>query len=181
MTAGGPRRRKRSGGKSALLEQVVESLELIAFHRYTNHAFKRATVVGDRYFITHYPHPALYGGKGFKEALIVGPSQTAGFVPDEKGVVYIILEAKWQETSGSVDEKMPYIWEAFRASDIPNWVVVMDGPAWKTERGKAAKGWLQVRSEQAGTVLHGDAGCVLHVTDRRGFTALMKDSWGASS
>jgi len=93
------------------------------------------------------------------------------FAPDEQGCVRAIIEAKWQDTSGSVDEKLPYIWEAFRDSPVHNWVVVLDGRYWKTARGNAAVNWLWMKAGKFD-------GRSLHVVDRKGFIALAMKAWG---
>lgn len=167
---------RKTGGKSALLENCVDSLHLIGFQVYqSSSSFGRAQVVPAKYIIRCFPHESLYGTPGKKEALIVAPDGVAFFKPDDEGNVRVILEAKWQESSGSVDEKLPYIWEAARVSPVKNWVVVLDGRYWKTGRGKAAVGWLVARSADH------DGDHRLHVVDRRGFYELADRAWGLGS
>lgn len=169
-----PKRRttRQTGGKSVLLEQCVESLHLLGFQVYDSAgSYKRATVVPPRYVIRSFPHESVYGTPGKKEALIVAPNGVSYFALDEGGNARVILEAKWQETSGSVDEKFPYIWEAFCLSPVKNWVIVLDGKYWKTGRGKAAVGWLRSKAP-------GPAGRRLHVVDRKGFIELAGLAWG---
>lgn len=112
-----------------------------------------------RYVIKNYPHPTLYGGKGRKEAFIRAD-----------GTDYI-LEAKWQQSPGSVDEKIPYIWESFLESEVKNWFVVMDGRYWRDGRGKAVFAWLNQKAAATG----GQRQMV--VTDRRGFIEWAKCRW----
>jgi hypothetical protein len=166
---------KRRSGKPALLEDCVQSLELLGFHEFTNGSFKRAEVINARYIIRGYSHLSLYGTRGSKEALIVAPTESGCFILDEDGIARIIVEAKWQETSGSVDEKLPYIWEAFLVSPIRNWIVVLDGRYWKTDRGKAAVAWLTSRARFA------PEGRQMHVVDRRAFRDLARRAWGRAA
>ncbi len=164
--------KRRASGKSALLEDCVGSLHLLGFQTYqSNDTFKRAKVVPDKYVIRNVPHLSLYGTPGKKEALVVAPDGRGLFAPDEQGCVRAIIEAKWQDTSGSVDEKLPYIWEAFRDSPVHNWVVVLDGRYWKTARGNAAVNWLWMKAGKFD-------GRSLHVVDRKGFIALAMKAWG---
>ena len=166
------RPRKRSSGKSALLEDCVQSLGLLGFHEYgTNGSFQRAEVINARYIIRNFPHESVYGTSGKKEALIVAPNGSGSFALDDDGMARVIMEAKWQESSGSVDEKLPYIWEAFRDSPVHNWVVVLDGRYWKTGRGTAAVKWL---GRKAGLF----DGRTLRVVDRKGFIDLAMKAWG---
>jgi len=164
--------RKRSSGKSALLEDCVQSLGLLGFHEYgTNGSFKRAEVINARYIIRSFPHESLYGTSGKKEALIVAPNGSGSFALDDDGMARVIMEAKWQESSGSVDEKLPYVWEAFCESSVRNWVVVLDGRYWKTDRGQAAVAWLKSK-------MPGPESRRFYVVDRRGFRDLVRRAWG---
>lgn len=166
------RAKRRSSGKSALLEHCVQSLGALGFHEFaTNGAFKEAEVVSPRYVIRNYPHPSLYGTRGRKEAFIVAPDSSGVFVPDDDGLARIVMEAKWQEVSGSVDEKMPYVWEAFLASPVRNWIVVLDGRYWKTDRGQAIAAWLRAKQPVPEKRR-------FHVVDRRGFHDLVRRAWG---
>lgn len=162
-------KKKRSG----LLEDCVQLLDGYGFHEYTTPTFKRAKVIPDRYVRRHYPHTTLYGTVGYKEGLIVAPDDGSGlFSPDNDGILRVVVEAKWQEGSGSTDEKLPLVWEAFLASPVRNWVVVLDGGFWdRTPRGKAAAAWLQAKTP-------GPEGRRLYVVDRRGFRDLIKRAWG---
>lgn len=167
-----PKAKRRSSGKSALLEHCVQSLGTLGFHEYATHGdFKKAEVVGPRYVIRNYPHPSLYGTWGRKEAFIVAPDISGVFIPDDDGLARIVMEAKWQEVSGSVDEKMPFVWAAFLASPVRNWIVVLDGRYWNTERGKAVVAWLRSRQPIPEKRR-------FYVVDRRGFHDLARRAWG---
>lgn len=168
-------RKRQTGGKSALLEHTVDALHMLGFQIYRSRSeFDKAQVVPQRYVIRNYPHLSLYGTRGSKEALISAPA-TNGFVVDDGANARIVVEAKWQEAAGSVDEKFPYVWEAFLASDVPNWIVVVDGPYWKTARGKAAVAWFKDRADD-----ETPPGRSFHLTDRMGFNRLARDWWGAA-
>ena len=166
------RKRRQTGGKSQLLEHAVDTLHMVGFQIYRSYGeFRKAQVVGDRYVIRNYPHVSLYGTAGKKEALIVADA-SGEFALDDEDRVRIVVEAKWQQTSGSVDEKVPYIWEAFLASEVPNWIVIIDGQAWKSARGKAAVAWLKGRVCPEGRSFI--------VTDRTGFITFARETWGAA-
>lgn len=163
---------RQTGRQSSLLENCVGALHLIGFRCYDSLGeFEKASSTGDRYVIRNYPHASLYGTGGKKEALIVAPASD-GFIEEEGGEVRIIVEAKYQESSGSVDEKLPYIWHALLVSEVPNWVVILDGKYWKTNRGKAAVLWLKGHDSPEGRRLR--------VTDQRGFIEMARSLWNAS-
>lgn len=165
-----PKKRRKTSGKSQLLENGVNALHALGFHVYDGMPqFKRAVVVGDRYVIRNYPCTSIYGTRGFKEAFIVAPPSN-GFLSDEDGKVRILVEAKWQEISGSVDEKMPFVWQSFLESKVRNWIVIMDGAHWKTSRGKAAVEWMKARRPPADGRWY--------VTNAREFIHLATDTWG---
>lgn len=162
---------RHTSGKSQLLENGVNTLHALGFQVYASHPqFKKALVTPQRYVIRNYPCPSIYGTLGRKEALIVAPPSN-GFVTSTDGQVRILVEAKWQEASGSVDEKMPFVWQSFLESDVPNWVVIMDGANWRTPRGKAVVDWMKRREPPEDRRWY--------VTDAKGFIHLATDTWGA--
>jgi hypothetical protein len=124
------------GGKGYLLEQCIKSLKMLGIQSFSNPEFKRLkTPPPATYLITQYPHDTLYGTPGRKE----------GFLRHDADEY--IIETKLQDGSGSVAEKLPYIWEAFLVSEVKNWIVVFGGRYWKNERaGRAAVMWLRAHS-----------------------------------
>lgn len=51
----------------------------------------------------------------------------------------LIIEAKWQDASGSADEKLPYLWMNIRNHFPCPAIVVIDGPGFRPE----AINWLR--------------------------------------
>ena len=129
--------KKRNTSVSRLLENAALSLRIAGFVIYDNFSQYRAAndrgTLPQRYLVEHYPHKSLYGTVGWKE----------GFI-SHNGTDYV-FEAKWQNGSGSVDEKMPYLWEHFLSSPVPNWIVWFDGAWWREKRGRNAVEWLRER------------------------------------
>jgi hypothetical protein len=129
----------RRNKRSRLLENAISGLRHLDFVAYKNiDAFCHAQKIGTvpvRYLIRHYPHPSLFGTRGYKEAFI-----------HNNGVEYI-FEAKYQDFSGSVDEKAPYLFEAFLVSHVANWIVWFDGKWVTTPRAVAAISWLRKRAD----------------------------------
>jgi hypothetical protein len=167
-----PTRRRKKGQKSRLLEQSILALRLAGFEVYSHPLFQKtvaAGTVGPRYAITGWPHPSLYGTRGTKEALLVAEGSANGLVADADGLVRVVVEAKWQESPGSVDEKLPYVYEAFLTSDVPNWVALLEGAVWKVGRGKAAFDWLAARPAVVGRTWH--------VVDYDGFLEFVNGAW----
>src|SRR6516165_4495884 len=118
------RRRRKAPHKNTvrlarLLENGICILSMEGFEIFKGMpAFEKrikTSTAPPRFIITHYPLASLYGTPGFKEAFI-----HCDRVGD------FIFEAKYQNGSGSVDEKCPYLWECFSASTVPNWIVWFD-------------------------------------------------------
>jgi len=163
--------RKDRRQKSKTLEQCVDALLMAGFHDFTNGQFARLPEHPDKYVRLLFPHASLYGTAGKKEALIVARGAWAPFIVDDDDWTRVVLEAKWQEGSGSVDEKLPYVWASFIESPVPNWVLVLDGNYWhRHARGQAAAEWAKARSAPDGRTWH--------VVNRRGFTELALEVWG---
>jgi len=126
-----PRRKTNTTARSRLLENAINGLQHLNFELYKNtkefEQAKQTGILPDRYIIRNYPHLSYCGTPGRKEAYIF-----------DRSVEYI-FEAKYQNTSGSVDEKLPSIWRNFLKSPVPNWIVWFDGNFWlNTERAQAA-------------------------------------------
>lgn len=163
-------RKKRTSQKSALLEDCVDTLRLLNFNDFTYPEFCRLRELPERYVIRNYPHGSIYGTRGKKEALIVVHGLCLPFVPSDDGWTRIVIEAKWQEVSGSVDEKIPFVWASSRESHIPNWILLMDGHHWRAGRGKAVVQWAQRQSASEGRTWH--------AMNRRDFLLSAKEWWG---
>lgn len=64
-----------------------------------------------RVLIKNVPYTTLYGSKGKTEFLLIASDAKATKqYPLEHGVLTCRIECKWQQSSGSVDEKFPYLY-----------------------------------------------------------------------
>lgn len=93
--------------------------------------YKRTNqLFGSELLITNMPYQTIYGHKGKTEFLIIS----------EKYNLNLRVECKWQQSNGSVDEKLPYLYlnciETMPESHI---MIVIDGDGWK----KGAIQWLK--------------------------------------
>ena len=89
----------------------------------------------------------------------------------DDGLIRIVIEAKYQDGSGSVDEKLPYVWLSFLQSDVHNWVVLLDGRFWRDKRGKKAADWLRERAVEV------PVGRTFAVLTPREFIDLVARTW----
>lgn len=76
------------------------------------------------------PYTSIYGHQGKTEFLLVS----------KKYNLRTRIECKWQQTSGSVDEKLPYLYlNAIEAMPEKQIILIIDGDGWK----KGAIKWLE--------------------------------------
>ena len=85
---------------------------------------------GKELLLTNKPYRSIYGHNG----------KTEFFLISKKYNLEILIECKWQQSNGSVDEKLPYLYlnciEALPEKQI---IIVIDGDGWK----KGAIQWLR--------------------------------------
>lgn len=90
---------------------------------------------GKELLLKNVPFTTIYGHRGNTEFLLLS----------EKYNLKIRIECKWQQSSGSVDEKLPYLYlntiEAMPEKDI---MILIDGDGFKP----GAKIWLKNAIEQ---------------------------------
>jgi PD-(D/E)XK nuclease superfamily domain len=165
--SGAKRRRARNKNtrrKSDELEVCCDSLVAYGFQWFGNKGFNKLPLSDRplRYLVRDYPHLSLYGTPGRKE----------GFLWD--GEREWIIECKVQDGSGSVDEKFPYVFEAFLISSVANWILVHNGRWWDTPRGRAAIQWLKRRAALP------PSGREFYVLSRDEFRNFAKRRWGGA-
>jgi hypothetical protein len=162
------KRKGKGGGKGFLLEQCVKALRMLGIPAYSNPEFQALqNTTPPKYIITNFPHPTLYGTAGRKE----------GYVSCN-GIEYII-ETKFQDGSGSVDEKLPHVWESFIASPVANWIVVYSGRWWKNEiRGRAAILWFKQFAQDRRKLHDVPANRQFLIVNLDEFYDLAKELWG---
>lgn len=105
---------------------VSKGFEVVNYREY----FKKPGIYGDELLLRNVPFTTIYGHKGNTEFLL----------KSKKYNLNIRIEAKWQQTSGSVDEKFPYLYlnciETMPENDI---IIIIDGGGAK----EGAVNWLK--------------------------------------
>lgn len=84
---------------------------------------------GDRLLLEHVPYKTLYGTKGRFDYLLVNRSEGSE----------IPLIIKWQQSRGSVEEKLPYTYLSALGLPHEKIIMIVDGPGF-TDR---ALSWLR--------------------------------------
>ena len=77
---------------------------------------------GDELLLENVPFTTVYEHKGNTEFLLVS----------KKYKLQIRIECKWQQTAGSVDEKLPYLYlNTIEAMPEKSIMILIDGDGWK--------------------------------------------------
>jgi len=123
------------GGES--LEAVIRALQMRDFTLASYQEFteaKRTFFHEPRWLVERYPYKTLFGTQGRREYWISSNEWTGQ------------LECKFQNVSGSVDEKMVYLSETLRRSGEERLAVVYGGAYWKDKRGARVIEWMRNES-----------------------------------
>ena len=118
-----------TGNQLEIAVQTVllnKGFEIEMYRKWENNPEKH----GKELLLKNVPFRTIYGHKGNTEFLLLS----------EKYNLKIRIECKWQQSAGSVDEKLPYLYlntiEAMPEKDI---MILIDGDGVKT----GAKKWLR--------------------------------------
>jgi len=120
-----------------VLEQlVISTLSTHGFPiiKYSDY-LKTPDKYGEELLLRHVPYTTLYDGRGYTEFLLIS----------QKFNLEIRLECKWQQTAGSVDEKLPHVYlSAVNAVPENNVIILIDGPGFRD----GAISWLKNIAEE---------------------------------
>jgi hypothetical protein len=121
-----------ANSSGSTLERMVREVmlskgfEVATYSQYKKHPNR----FGTELLLEHAPYTTIYGHTGKTEFLLVSAQYG----------LHIRIECKWQQSSGSVDEKFPYVYlnaiEAMPEKDI---IIVVGGAGAK----KGAVEWLK--------------------------------------
>lgn len=119
----------KTGG---VLEELVigtatrHGFDVIPFRDYT----KRPHQFGKELLLRHVPYTGLYGGRGYTEFLMLS----------DRYDMRLRIECKWQQSAGSVDEKLPYTYlAAIDAMPENEIIILVDGDGFR----EGAKDWIR--------------------------------------
>lgn len=114
------------------LENVVEGLAIKLGYEVVHYKewIKNPTLFGENVLIKHFPYVTIYGGDGDMEFYL--RSKRLRFEGR--------IECRFQERSGSVDEKFPYLYQNCISESHPkNTIVIADGDGFRA----GAVSWLK--------------------------------------
>ena len=132
MTNGG--RANRTGNQlENFVEDALRRCGYVEFQGQKNQVFANRQAMNGKQYIKQIPvGKTIYDTQRKADFLIINSDKFA------KG---LIIECKWQQSPGSVDEKYPYLLFNILKTEVPT-VVLLDGGGYKP----AAKDWLVVRA-----------------------------------
>jgi len=159
------------GGRTSLggqlLEDVIRSLKLkdFAVLKYSEyHKFGKSPTLLEppsRMLIKRYPYTTIFGTQGYREYYVLSVEWSGE------------LECKFQNGSGSTDEKFLYVSETLRRSQEQRMAVVHAGHWWKDKRGKHIIEWAK---DEAKRLARND-GKELLILDFDGFINWAHRTW----
>ena len=124
-----------------LMEKQIEMILL--HHKYAEipkYRFRAARYLRQPIFSKQFHlGQSIYGTDLFCDFILYHPAK----FPD-----CLIIESKWQQSSGSVDEKFPFLVDNLKQPYCPPSVIVLDGGGYKPQ----AEAWL--RSQTDAKLLH---------------------------
>jgi len=152
------------GGQT--LEQVIRCIRLVGFSECKASELAKAKTdmfaQHPRMLIANMPYTTIFGTKGRREYFIQSDEWEGE------------LECKFQNIGGSVDEKMVYITETLKRTNLERLAVIYGGAFWKNEqRGQAVIQWMKDESER----IRVDSGKELLVFDLDGFIKWVERTW----
>lgn len=133
-TTGGSHANKTGGNLEQFIENALHRHGYTLFPDHKKQLFDNRDVVGGKQYGTHiYVGKTIYETKRYVDFLVINK---------EKFPEGLIIECKWQQSAGSVDEKYPFLVHNIVRLAVPT-IILLDGGGYKP----AAKLWLL---EQAG-------------------------------
>jgi len=115
---------RKSNKTGNLLETTVRSILAEKGFEIIKHKdwIKNSLFSGKELLIENVPYTTIYNHRGKTEFLL----------KSEKYKFEARIECKWQQVSGSVDEKLPYLYlNCIEAMPEDNIIILIDGEGWK--------------------------------------------------
>ena len=127
---GGQRANKTGISLESFVEQALINNGYTKFENHKLQLFENRKTIGGKQYATQVPcGKTIYESERVCDFLIMNSEK----FPDG-----LIIECKWQQVAGSVDEKYPFLYFNIMKCGVPT-VVLLDGGGCK----KTAKAWLQ--------------------------------------
>jgi hypothetical protein len=138
--AGGTKANKTGNALESFVENLLIRNGYIKFQNHKRQVFgMRKSMGGKRYFKHAWCGESIYGSQRKCDFLVINK----GKFPEG-----LIIECKWQESAGSVDEKYPFVMLNIMKIGVPT-IVLIDGDGYK----KQAFEWLKNQVKPKGALI----------------------------
>ena len=135
------------GGKAnksgkILEQQVTNALSLHGFQTIEYKTWVALSMFDrrGRKLICNAPYTSIYAAVGQLAGRDIRVSRSEFIISDDATDTFCRVECKWQAVSGSVDEKLPYVYlNAIESWDEDEIIILIDGKGWKEN----AIAWLK--------------------------------------
>lgn len=129
-----PLSRETMTNQKALRKIIEDIFKELEFEIYTDNQVKKLEEFPDKFVIRNSSYKTIYKQKG----------RSTFYVIDMTKNIRMRIEIKIQNTSGSVDEKFPYLYLNAATSHDADVLIILDGGGYKY----SAKQWLENKIEE---------------------------------
>jgi hypothetical protein len=136
----GTKANKTGNRLEKFVQEALREREYVEFWNHKSQAFSNRKTIGGKQYIKQLPvGDTIYDTVRKCDFLIINRAK----FPND-----LIIECKWQQSSGSVDEKYPFLYFNIIKTGVPT-VVLMDGGGYKP----AAMAWLKDQVSKTGALI----------------------------
>lgn len=129
-TSSGTRANKTGGRLESFVESALKEYKYVEFWDHKEQVFANRKTVGGKQFAGQVKvGDTIYGTERIADFLVLNPD----VFPEG-----LIIECKWQQSAGSVDEKYPFLIFNIVKTGVPT-IILLDGGGYK----KNAEKWLR--------------------------------------
>lgn len=140
ITSSGSKANRTGNTLERFVQQALDDRDYVEFWNYKKQVFANRKMIGGKQYSKQVPiGDTIYDTERKCDFLIINRDK----FPDD-----LIIECKWQQSKGSVDEKYPYLIYNIIRTGIPT-VVLLDGGGYK----QAAMKWLRENVNQRGALI----------------------------
>jgi hypothetical protein len=140
VTTSGEKAYKTGNQLERFVEQLLIDHEYTEFWNYKAIAFENRKTIGGKQYLKSLPvGSTIYNTTRKCDFLIINNQK----FPDN-----LIIECKWQQSKGSVDEKYPFLLFNLLKTGIPT-IVILDGEGYSA----AARTWLLEQVHEKGALI----------------------------
>ena len=140
ITSSGHKANNTGNRLERFVQEALRERGYVEFWNHKSQAFDQRKIIGGKQYLRQLPvGNTIYDTVRKCDFLVIN---RAKFPSD------LIIECKWQQSSGSVDEKYPFLYFNIIQTGIPT-VVLMDGGGYKP----AAMRWLKDQVSKTGALI----------------------------